>query len=58
MFHGFSLLFLVTRPFGLIRAAQITGQDAASSWQRQEEARKRHVHAFDGSWRLSDLEPV
>lgn len=51
-FHGFSPLFLLTHPFGMIRAARITGHDAAWGWQKQEGARKRHVHAFDGSWRL------
>jgi hypothetical protein len=49
-------LFLVTHPFGMIRAAQITGHGAAWSWQKG--ARKRQVHAFDGSWRLGDFEPV
>jgi len=33
VFHGFSLLFLVTYPFGMIRAAQIAGHGAAWSWQ-------------------------
>lgn len=57
MFHGFSLMFLVTHSFGMIRAAQITGDGAAWSWQR-EGARTRQVHAFHGSWRLGDFEPA